>query len=334
MLRDARPMIPRPAHRTAARARVIATGESVIAAAVEQVGIIRRSGRILLQTVRAFVADNVAGLGAALAFYTTVAVAPLLVLTIAMAGIVFGKGDARLQVIAEIERLAGAQASAAVAAVQSPAATTTGLLATLLGAGTLIFGLLGVFSQLQNALNVIWRVPPRPAQCGWSYLHRRLCSMATVLITGFLLLVSLVASAMLSWLGAQTARHFGLPVFGLQLVNLTLSFAVVTSLLALIFRLLPDTQVRMRHVWLGAAVTALLFTVGKTALGFYLGRASLTSAYGAAGSLLVLLLWCYYAAQIVFLGAEFTRVTALSNGGRDFRPLAEPAPAPLAPPEA
>lgn len=298
-------------------------GEQVKAAAVEQVGIIRRSGLITIRTVQAFAADNVARLGAALAFYTTVAVAPLLVLAIAMAGTVFGEGEARQQVIREIERLAGSQASAAVASVQSPAATSTGMIATLLGLGTLIFGGLGVFTNLQDALNTIWRVPPQPTNGWWHFLKRRLFSLATVTATGFLLLVSLIFSAVLSWLGTETAQRFGLPVFGLQLVNNGLSFGVVTSLFALIFRLLPDTQVEMRHVWIGAAVTALLFTVGKLLLGLYLGRASLTSAYGAAGSLLVLLLWCYYVAQIVFLGAEFTRVTAVSKGGRDFAPLTE-----------
>lgn len=293
------------------------------AAAVEQVGIIRRSGLITIRTVQAFAADNVARLGAALAFYTTVAVAPLLVLAIAMAGTVFGEGEARQQVIREIERLAGSQASAAVASVQSPAATSTGMIATLLGLGTLIFGGLGVFTNLQDALNTIWRVPPQLTNGWWHFLKRRLFSLATVTATGFLLLVSLIFSAVLSWLGTETAQRFGLPVFGLQLVNNGLSFGVVTSLFALIFRLLPDTQVEMRHVWIGAAVTALLFTVGKLLLGLYLGRASLTSAYGAAGSLLVLLLWCYYVAQIVFLGAEFTRVTAVSKGGRNFAPLTE-----------
>jgi membrane protein len=304
---------------------VLATGESVIAAAVEQVGIIRRSGRILLKTVQAFAADHVARLGAALAFYTTVAIAPLLVLAIAMAGTVFGKGEARQQVIGEIEKLAGPLAGAAVATVQSPAATATGMLATLLGIGTLIFGALGVFTNLQDALNAIWRVPPQPPESWWHFLQRRLFSLATVIATGFLLLVSLIASAVLSWLGTETAQRFGLPVLGLQIVNNAISFGVVTSLFALIFRLLPDTRVQLRHVWLGAAVTALLFTLGKSLLGSYLGRASLTSAYGAAGSLLVLLLWCYYVAQIVFLGVEFTRITALSGGGRDFSPLAEPA---------
>jgi membrane protein len=299
--------------------------ETVVAAAVEQVGIIRRSGRILTKTGQAFVADNIVRLGAALAFYTTVAVAPLLMLAIAVAGTVFGKGDARPTVIGEIESLAGAQASAAVAAVQNPIATTHGTLATLLGIATLIFGSLGVFTNLQAALNAIWRVPPQPTIGWWHFLRRRLFSLATVLVTGFLLIVSLVASAALSWIGTQTAQRLGLPLFGLQTVNNVISFGVITSLFALVFRLLPDTRVLMRHVWIGSAVTALLFTAGKTALGYYLGRASLTSAYGAAGSLLVLLLWCYYAAQIVFLGAEFTRVTALSDGGRDFTPLAESA---------
>jgi membrane protein len=299
--------------------------ESAVAAAVEQVSIALRSGRILQKTVQAFVADNVTRLGAALAFYTTVAVAPLLVLVIALAGTVFSGGDARQQVIGEIQRLAGPQASAAVAAVQSPAATTTGMFATLLGLGTLIFGTLGVFTNLQNALNAIWRVPPKPSRSWWHFIQQRLFSLATVMATGFLLLVSLIASAVLSWLGAETAHRYGLPVLGLQVVNNVISFGAVTLLFAMVFRLLPDTPVRIRHVWLGATVTAVLFTVGKTVLGLYLGRASLTSAYGAAGSLLVLLLWCYYAAQIVFLGAEFTRVTALSNGGRDFTPLMEPA---------
>ena len=300
-------------------------GQDVLAAAAEQVGIIRRSGRILAKTIHAFASDNIVRLGAALAFYTTVAVAPLLVVAIAMAGTVFGAGEARQLVIGEIERLAGAQAGAAVAAVHSPDSTATGVCATLLGVGTILFGTLGVFNQLQDALNAIWRVPPRP-MLGWShFLKGRLFSLATVIVTGFLLLVSLVASAMLSWLGAQTAHRLELPVAGLELVNNAISFGVVTVLFALVFRLLPDTPVRMKHVWIGAAVTALLFTLGKTLLGYYLGRASLTTAYGAAGSLIVLLLWCYYAAQIVFFGAEFTRVTALSNGGRDFTPFAEPA---------
>ncbi|HUG09465.1 MAG TPA: YihY/virulence factor BrkB family protein [Opitutaceae bacterium] len=297
--------------------------KEVLAAAVEQVSIFRRSGRILAMTVQAFFSDNIIRLGAALAFYTTVAIAPLLMLTIWMAGTVFGADEARVQIIGEIERLAGAQASAAVAAVNRPV-RGSGLVATLIGISTLVFGTLGVFNQLQDALNAIWRVPEKPSKDWWHFLKGRMFSLATVIGTGFLLLVSLVASAMLSWLGAQTALRFDLPNFGLQVVNSVLSFLVVTVLFALIFRLLPETRVQMRHVWIGAGVTALLFTAGKMLLGVYLARASLTSAYGAAGSLLVLLLWCYYAAQIVFFGAEFTRVTALSKGGRDFTPFEAP----------
>ena len=308
---------PKPHH--------LPNGKEVLAAAVEQVGIFQRSGRILAKTIHAFASDNIIRLGAALAFYTTVAVAPLLVVAIAMAGTVFGASEARQQVIGEIERLAGSQASVAIATIQSPVAGTSGVLATLFGIGTIIFGTLGVFNQLQDALNAIWRVPPRAAPSFGHFLKGRLFSLATVIVTGFLLLVSLVASAMLSWVGMQTAHRLELPVAGLELMNNGISLGVVTVLFALVFRLLPDTPVKMKHVWIGAAVTALLFTLGKTVLGFYLGRASLTSAYGAAGSLLVLLLWCYYAAQIVFFGAEFTRVTALSNGGRDFTPFSNPA---------
>lgn len=149
-------------------------------------------------------------------------------------------------------------------------------------------------------------------------------SFATVLATGFLLLVSLIASTVLSWLGSQAITRLGLPTAALQTVNNAVSFVAITFLFAMVFKLLPDTRVPWRHVWLGSVVTAALFTLGKGVLGLYLGHANVTSAYGAAGSLIVLLLWCYYAGQIVFLGAEFTRVTTLSEGGRDFSPLDEP----------
>lgn len=281
----------------------------------------RRAAQIAVRTGRAFVADNITRLGAALAFYTTVAVAPLLVLAVAVAGIVFDEASARQQVIGEIERLAGTQASDLMATLQNPAATTTGTIATLAAGVTLVFGAFGVFQHLQDALNAIWRVKAPPVK-GWrQFLHRRLFSLATVMVTGFLLLVSLIASSLLSWLSARAVERMGLPVHALELANDVLSFGVVTFLFAMIFKLLPDTPVRWREVWLGAGVTALLFTAGKSVLAVYLGRASITSAYGAAGSLVALLLWCYYAAQIVFLGAEFTRVTARSEGGRNFAPL-------------
>ena len=281
----------------------------------------RRTVRILLRTARAFFSDNIAGLGAALAFYTTVAVAPMLVLAVAAAGIFLDETAARQQIINEIEHLAGAQATAVVQTVQNPMATTTGTLATIGGLATLMFGTFGVFQHLQDALNAIWRVQPKPTKGWWEFAKYRLFSLATVVATGFLLMVSLIVSSVLSWGGAQVVKRLGWPVFSLQIVDNILSLGAVTLLFALIFKLLPDTFVRWRDVWLGAFATAVLFTIGKSVLGLYLGRASITSAYGAAGSLVALLLWCYYAAQIVFLGAEFTRVASMSRGGRDFSPL-------------
>jgi membrane protein len=281
----------------------------------------QRTRRILVETLKAFVRDNVSRLGAALAFYTTIAVAPLLVLAIAVAGFFFEDHEARQRVIGEIETLVGHQAGAAVASVESPAWSREGVWATTLGGVTLLFGAFGVFYHLQDALNSIWRVET-PARLGWrAVLKQRLFSMATVMATGFLLLVSLIASAVLSWISAQTITRFGLPTLALQIANNALSFLAITFLFAVVFKLLPDKHVRWRHVWLGALVTALLFTAGKSALGLYLGRASVTSGYGASASLVVLLLWCYYASQIVFLGAEFTRVTSLSDGGRNFSAL-------------
>lgn len=302
-------------------ARSIPPEAPALGETIPSAGFARRTGRILLKTAQAFFADNVSRLGAALAFYTTVAVAPLLVLAIAMAGLVFDEDSARQRVLGEIGYLAGKQAGTAVGNLQNPTATSTGMFATILGVVTLVFGALGVFNHLQDALNGIWRVT-RPPVKGWrQFLHQRLLSLTTVLVTGFLLIVSLIASAALSWVSARTVERLGLPIFVLQCVTNLLSVVVTTFLFGLIFKLLPDRAVRWREVWLGAFVTALLFTAGKSVLGLYLGRASVSSAYGAAGSLIVLLLWCYYAAQIFFLGVEFTRVTALSRGGRDFTAL-------------
>lgn len=284
----------------------------------------RRTLRILGRTARAYFADNIPRLGAALAFYITIAVAPLLVLTIAVAGMLFQDLDARKTVVSEIENLVGSEGADVVDSIDPPQRKKGGVLATVVGGLTLLFGALGVFRQLRGALNAIWRVHPKPTRGVLATIRAQLFSMATVLITGFLLLVSLILSAVLSWFGTQTLGRLQLPAAVLEFVNLALSFLLITFLFGLIFKLLPNAPIRWRHVWLGAAVTALLFSIGKTALGLYLGRASVTSAYGAASSVIALLLWCYYASQIVFLGAEFTRITSRSNGGRDFEPLDTP----------
>ncbi len=282
-----------------------------------------RVARILQRTAIAFVEDDVTRLGAALAFYTTIAVAPLMVLCVAIAGMFLDESVARETVVHEIRHVIGGPAAEAVASIENPLARPEGISATVIGGLTFLFGAFGVFRHLQDALNSIWRA--RPPRLGlWALVRHRLTSMAVVLATGFLLLVSLILSAGLSWFADRTMDELGLPVLYYELSNSFLSFAVITVLFALLFKMLPDTKVPWRHVWLGAVVTAALFTVGKLALGLYLSHARLTSAYGAAGSLVALLLWCYYAAQIVFLGAEFTRVTTLSRGGRDFSTLDEP----------
>jgi membrane protein len=284
----------------------------------------RRIARIVWRTAKAFLDDNTARLGAALAFYTTIAIAPLIILAITVAGWFFDEAVARERVLGEIRLLAGPQAGQALEAVHESASANAAIAPTVLGLVTLVFGALGVFRHLQGALNSIWRLDSSPGR-GWKwFLRTQLFSFASVLVTGFLLLVSLVVSATLSWLGTQLMGRLGLPVLGLQLANFLFSLVMTTCLFALIFRLLPQRQIPWRHVWLGAAVTGGLFTLGKTGLGFYLGHTRLTSAYGAAGSLVVLLLWSYYAAQIVFLGVQFTRVATLSHGGRDFSPLATP----------
>ena len=290
-----------------------------------QLGILSRSGKILWRTIKAFFDDNVSRLGAALAFYTTIAVAPMLVLAIALAGIFLEEADARKTVIDEISRLTGSSAASAIENIKDPIGQREGAIATAIGAGTLLFGAFGVFYNLQMALNSIWRVAPDPHANFWGLLKQRLFSFLWVVVTGFLLMVSLVASAALSWMSHRVLGSAHLPMVALQLINHAISFVVITGLFALIFKLLPDTDVQWRHVWLGSVVTAGLFTIGKIGLGYYLANTSLTSAYGAAASAIALLLWCYYAAQILFFGAEFTRVTSRSHAGRDFTKLDEPA---------
>ncbi|HYC70088.1 MAG TPA: YihY/virulence factor BrkB family protein [Opitutaceae bacterium] len=289
----------------------------------EHAGLPRRVLRIAWRTARAFVEDNVSRLGAALAFYTTVAVAPLMVLAVAVAGLFFDEAVARETVVREIRHVVGEPAANAVSAIESPLVRREGVVATVVGAITLLFGAMGVFNHLQGALNSIWRAHP-PNLGFWDLVRYRLTSLAVVLATGFLLLVSLVVSAVLSWFATNMFHRVSIDPVYLELSNMGLSFAVITVLFALLFKLLPDTRVPWRHVWLGALVTAALFTLGKTVLSLYLAHARLGSVYGAASSLVALLLWCYYAAQIVFLGAEFTRVATLSRGGRDFSRLEEP----------
>jgi membrane protein len=200
--------------------------------------------------------------------------------------------------------------------IQSAQQPGTGMVATILGVIGLLLGALGAFGQLQDALNTIWEVKPKPGGGVLAILRDRLLSLGMVLVVGFLLLVSLVVSAGLAAVGNFMAGLLPDSELLLQVLNFVLSFAVITVLFALMFKYLPDAKIAWGDVWIGAAITALLFTIGKVLIGLYLGNASVTSSYGAAGSLAVLLLWMYYSAQIFFLGAEFTQVYANRFGSR------------------
>jgi len=228
---------------------------------------------------------------------------------------VFGREAAQGQLLGQIEGLVGEQGGKAIQAmVASANQSGSGVLGSVLGIIMLLFGAAGLFGQLQDALNTIWEVQPKPGRGVLGFLQDRFLSFSMVLGTAFLLLISLVVSAVLAALGTLLGG-WQTSVVG-QIINQTLSLAVIALLFAMIYRFLPDAKIAWRDVWLGAFITAVLFTVGKFLIGLYLGHTSTASAYGAAGSLAVLLIWLYYSAQIFLFGAEFTKVYANRYGSR------------------
>jgi len=274
--------------------------------------------------------DKASRLAAALSYYTIFSVAPLLIIAIAVAGLVFGREAASQQMAEEIHGLVGAEAAKAILTVlENASKPASGIVAMILGFATLLLGASGAFAQLQDSLNTIWEVKPKEGRGIKGMLRDRFLSFSMVLVIGFLLLVSLAISAVLSGIGKFLADLLPMPGAVMQALNFGISFAVTSLLFALIFKVLPDAEIRWRDVWVGAAVTALLFSVGRFLIGLYLGRSSVGSPYGAAGSLVVLLLWVYYSSQILFLGAEFTQVYT-NRFGRKIRP--KPNAEPLFPP--
>lgn len=261
--------------------------------------------------------DNATRLAAALAFYTVLSIAPLLVLAIAIVSLVFGEDAARGQVASELAGIVGPQAGEGIQTViQHADSPSGGAIGSIVSVVVLLFGASGVFGELQAALNTIWEVKPKPGLGIKGFLRARLFSFTMVLSVAFLLLVALVLSAGLSAVGAFFEHKLPGGAGLWQVINFVISFGVITVLFALIFKTVPDVRIEWRDVWMGAALTALLFTIGKFALGLYLGRASVASPYGAAGSIIVLVIWVYYATQILFMGAEFTQVYARSRGAK------------------
>jgi len=248
-------------------------------------------------------------LGAALAYYTVLALAPLLIVVIAVIGFVLGADAARGQIVAQIQGMVGSEGAKAIETVISNAnKPATGIVASILGLVTLFVGASGVFGELRDSLNRIWDITPRATEGIVSQIRSRFLSFGMVLAIGFLLLVSLAVSAGLAAAGKFMGNMLPLPPFVFEALNLLVSVAFITVLFAMIFRFLPDERIAWSDVWLGAFTTALLFSIGKVAIGMYLGKASVGSAYGAAGSLVIVLVWVYYSAQIFFFGAEFTHV--------------------------
>jgi membrane protein len=279
--------------------------------------------------------DNVPRLGASLAYYTLFALSPILIIAVSVAGLVFGPEAVRGEVVGQIQGLVGRQGAEAVQSMlEGVARPSSSILATVIGGLTAFLGATGAFIELQTALNAIWRVKPRPGVSVKAFLVERLISFGLVVAVGFLLLVSLLVSAGLAALNRYLGNAFpGLTVLW-EASNVLVSLGVITMLFAMVYKVLPDVRLRWQDVWVGALVTAAFFTIGKQVIGLYLGTSSVASTYGAAASVVVLLIWVYYSAQVVLLGAEFTRHYVEMVRGEpppEKHATHDPAPPPLDP---
>jgi len=263
---------------------------------------------LLRQTISEFSGDNVTTLSAALAYYAIFSIGPLLLIVVSIAGLVFGEQAIRTELEAQLRNLMGAQATQTISSMMVNHSKSTSIITTVIGAVVLISGASGVFGQLQSSLNAIWKVEPKPGRGIVGFLHDRFFSWAMVLGVGFLLLVSMIISAALAASSARLGQMLGVPEWTMHAVDFVFSGIVIAGLFAMIFKFIPDVHVPWGNVAAGALGTSLLFSLGKFLLALYLGRTSTTSAYGAAGSVVIVLLWVYYASVILFFGAEFTQV--------------------------
>ena len=283
--------------------------------------------RLARDSVSAWVDDFAPSMGAAISYYTVFSIAPLLLIVIAVAGLVLGRDAASGQLFAQLQGLLGDDGAAAIQGmVKSASSSGKSFLATAVGVVTLLFGATTVFAELQSSLDRIWKAPAAEKKEGlWNLLRTRVLSFGMILTIGFLLLISLVVSAGVAALGSWWAPLFAGWEILLQIVNFISSFVVVTALFAMIYKWLPRAKIGWRDVWIGAAATSLLFTIGKFLIGLYIGKSSVVSGFGAAGSLVVVLVWVYYSAQIFLLGAEFTWVYAFRHGSRRGEERPQPA---------
>jgi membrane protein len=281
-----------------------------------------KTWKLLKESVSCFIADDALSRGAAMAFYAVTSLAPILLIVVAIAGLAFGRDAAQNAIVAQFSGLMGAQSAELLQGiVKGAAGKSSGMLATAIGVGTLLVTASGVFGEMQATLNAIWKVPPSGSTVS-RLIRARAASLGLVAALGFLLLVSLAASAAISALGGVIDAHVPFGKLLLSVVNTVVSFALISLLFAAIYKVLPDRDLEWHDVGFGAVATAALFTLGKTLIGWYLGSSTVASSYGAAGALIIVLLWVYYSSEIFLLGAEFTR--AYSRMRRGERAASEP----------
>jgi membrane protein len=272
--------------------------------------------QFLKTTINEWVEAEPFQLAAALSYYTLFSLAPLLLIAIGVAGFVFGREAAQNQIVETLQGMIGQDSAKTVQEMiqASNEKPKTGMISTVVGFVALLFGAGGVVGQLQTSLNKMWEVTPKPGQGIWGFVRQRFFSFAMVLAIGFLLLVSLVVTAVLSSFTGMLSSLLGDATLVAHAIDILVSFGFVTLLFALIYKYVPDVEIQWKDVWVGAALTSILFTIGKYLIGLYIGTSGVTSTFGAAGSLITILVWVYYSSLVFFLGAEFTRVYATEYG--------------------
>jgi membrane protein len=273
------------------------------------------------QSAAAWMEDDAMTLSAALSYYTIFSIAPLILIAVAVTGLVFGEDATRGQIFSSLSGLLGENGAAAIQTfVQASSLKSSGIIATVVGVGTLLVGSTSAFAQLQDSLNQIWKVKAKPGKGIWMMVRQRLLSFSLILVIAFLLLVSLLVTAILSAVGKFASDHLPGGSVLWQVLNFAVSFGITGLLFAAIYKILPDVKLAWKDVWMGGGITAFFFTLGKLMIGLYLGHSGIASTYGAAGSAVIILLWTYYSTAVLFFGAEYTRFYSVraadANGGR------------------
>ncbi len=293
----------------------------------------KKAWSIIKGTVTEFSNDQAVTLGAALAYYAMFSIAPLLVIIVGVAGLVLRDQNTQQKVVQQIQQVVGDKAAGIVQSMMSAQHRSGSLIATIIGVVVLLLGASGLFGQLKSSLNQIWGVKPKPDRGIMGLVLDRLVSILLVLGIGILLMASMVLTSCISFFYQDINRLVHLPGFVAQIINLGVSLGIITMLFMVVFKVLPDVRIPWRNLWIGAFTTALLFVAGEYLLSLYLSRQGTTSSYGAAGSVVLLLMWIYYSSLILFVGAEFTQVYAQQTGakiepGKFAMPLEAPAPQP------